>query len=1051
MAKKEQKKFQTRLILNKFLLSKIGMENFEKIKKFFKDPFLEKINTNGSTNFIIKLVDEFGVSLRIKKEELLEYDNNIVKALEKINAKRDKEIVLKYFQYFSLLFVEIYLDNYFANKDSFLKELNDFLDKFNVENEDKISKFEEDDINKLALWSATGSGKTILMHMNFHQISYYIDKYNSRFDGTYILLTPNEGLSKQHLKEFKNAGIDAEIYNKDFSRSFMKATTSIEIIENTKLSETDGDKTVAVSRFGSHNVLFVDEGHRGTSGDTWYKNRNEICENGFSFEYSATFGQAVKATNKKDLEEEYAKCIYFDYSYRNFYNDGFGKDYQILNLDNDEDNIRTLYLTASLLTFYQQKKIFGDNESEYKSFNISNPLMIFVGGSVNAIRTTKKKKVSDVLEILLFLNDFTDDKDKYVSIIDRILNEKTGLLNKNNTDVFIGKFEYLNFLKSTADEIYAEILSEVFHENISGSILHIEYLKGSDGEIRLRLGENEAFGLINVGDATSLIKLCQDNNLNAGDVDFVESLFADINNKKSSLNILIGSKKFSEGWNSWRVSSMGLMNIGKSEGSQIIQLFGRGVRLKGKNISLKRSSAYFKDYHSEVEPKNYKYLKYLETLNVFGVRADYMAQFKEYLEIEGINVDKKPWTIDLPIIKNKPINNKVMTLKVKSNLDFKRDGKAIIPGVVKENFIVEIDCYGMVQFRSSRKDPVKQIAKEVNYFKEIHHRLFDYDYIYFEIQKYKGEKNYYNFAMDKGMIKDLLLDNNWYKLLISKEDIEVKSIKDVARFNRIALALLKKYMDKKYMVSRARWESPLLKYEYIEDNDPNFVKNSFYSVEVHNENANQPSIRFLEDLKNEIDTFVKNNKIPDIRKVKGHLGVLGLKASLYNPYIFLSKENLDIKITPVSLNESEWNFVTDLKDHLSCKNGEYDDAKIYLIRNASKKGVGFFEDNGFYPDFILWIIRDKDCHMVFIEPHGMRNESIDSEKVKLHKTIKTYEKNIDNSSINGVCPILDSFILSPTKHLEMIAKHPEAEWNDNHVFFMDKDDYMERIFDRILK
>ena len=34
---------------------------------------------------------------------------------------------------------------------------------------------------------------------------------------------------------------------------------------------------------------------------------------------------------------------------------------------------------------------------------------------------------------------------------------------------------------------------------------------------------------------------------------------------------------------------MGLMNVGKGEGAQIIQLFGRGVRLKGYDLSLKRS------------------------------------------------------------------------------------------------------------------------------------------------------------------------------------------------------------------------------------------------------------------------------------------------------------------------------------------------------------------------------------------------------------------------------------------------------------------------------
>ena len=68
------------------------------------------------------------------------------------------------------------------------------------------------------------------------------------------------------------------------------------------------------------------------------------------------------------------------------------------------------------------------------------------------------------------------------------------------------------------------------------------------------------------------------------------SLFADINNESSPVNILIGSKKFNEGWSSWRVSVMGLMNVGRSEGSEIIQLFGRGVRLKGFEYSLKRSS-----------------------------------------------------------------------------------------------------------------------------------------------------------------------------------------------------------------------------------------------------------------------------------------------------------------------------------------------------------------------------------------------------------------------------------------------------------------------------
>src|SRR4029079_12483746 len=105
----------------------------------------------------------------------------------------------------------------------------------------------------------------------------------------------------------------------------------------------------------------------------------------------------------------------------------------------------------------------------------------------------------------------------------------------------------------------------------------------------LRVSDNEPFGVINVGDDTKLVKLCEENGIAIEDSEFSSSLFHAINTPQSTVNLLIGSKKFTEGWNSWRVSTMGLMNVGQTEGSQIIQLFGRGVRLKGYGRTLKRS------------------------------------------------------------------------------------------------------------------------------------------------------------------------------------------------------------------------------------------------------------------------------------------------------------------------------------------------------------------------------------------------------------------------------------------------------------------------------
>jgi hypothetical protein len=83
------------------------------------------------------------------------------------------------------------------------------------------------------------------------------------------------------------------------------------VIEITKLGDKEGPNTIATRSLGDHNLLLVDEGHRGLSGksaktdeNAWYKNRAMLCEKGFAFEYSATFDQAVSGTNHED---DYAK------------------------------------------------------------------------------------------------------------------------------------------------------------------------------------------------------------------------------------------------------------------------------------------------------------------------------------------------------------------------------------------------------------------------------------------------------------------------------------------------------------------------------------------------------------------------------------------------------------------------------------------------------------------------------------------------------------------------------------------------------------------------
>ncbi len=64
---------------------------------------------------------------------------------------------------------------------NFLNELNKFVDEENenIKKEKyRYSHFDDNDLQKLAYYMATGSGKTIIMHINYLQYLNYTDQKN---------------------------------------------------------------------------------------------------------------------------------------------------------------------------------------------------------------------------------------------------------------------------------------------------------------------------------------------------------------------------------------------------------------------------------------------------------------------------------------------------------------------------------------------------------------------------------------------------------------------------------------------------------------------------------------------------------------------------------------------------------------------------------------------------------------------------------------------------------------------------------------------------------
>jgi hypothetical protein len=433
------------------MLSLFGVSRFEQLAEHLRNEKLEGVDKNNIHHFHHALTSQLFNLTELSTDLLLECDQNIVKHTLRLNERRithgEEPIRWKYFQYLTLLFTEIYLDRYFRDPEGLRKSLNRQIAKYNEGKTDPnlVATLDEENeawpqLNKLAYWSATGSGKTLLMHANVLQYQEYLDRHKRRRElNRIILLTPNEGLSLQHVEEFEKSGIHAELFNKNASSLF--AGRAVEIIDIHKLREEMGDKTVAVDAFESNNLVLVDEGHRGAAAGEdgkWMAIRNRLCERGFSFEYSATFQQAV--TGNPSLTRIYARSILFDYSYRYFYQDGFGKDYHILNLDEEtQQNNQEVYLVACLLAFFQQQKLYKERETEFRPFNLEKPLWIFVGSSVTKGLATQD--ASDIVEILLFLKRFVSGRAASVARIERVLNQ--GLVNAAGRNLFDGRFRSL--------------------------------------------------------------------------------------------------------------------------------------------------------------------------------------------------------------------------------------------------------------------------------------------------------------------------------------------------------------------------------------------------------------------------------------------------------------------------------------------------------------------------------------------------------------------------------------------------------------------------------
>ena len=962
-------------------------------------------------------------------DEFAQYDANITEHSRRLRMVGENGRTWKPHQYLALLFTEYYLRRYFDDPETLRADLNRV--KKNADASIRsMPDYEPDDLRTIAFQSATGSGKTLLMHAHVLQYRHYLNRAGKKLNNV-ILLTPNEQMSAQHERDLRESGLHARLFSSEAASDMF---APVEILDLNKLAEKKGIKRVAVRDFGENNLVLIDEGHLGALGTVWRRLRKELARGGFAFEYSATFNQV--ADKDEALRNDYGKCLLFDYAYRQFHQDGYGKDYAILNLPGGmQDENSDMYLLGCLLTFYQQSRIWRDKGADWADCNLAKPLWVFLGKTVTGSARADMETKSDVVRILHFLGWVLAHGSIVRSMLDRLLAGQSGLTDDAGHDYFADRFRWLD--NNAGQDIYADLCETLFHGQ---GRLHVIYLTAGEGELHLRSADGPVFGVVNVGDAAALYKLLTDTETVSPDLDvereagFVERLFASVDRPDSTVNVVIGARRFIAGWNSWRVSTMGLMHVGVGEGPEVIQMFGRGVRLKGRDMSLKRHRGAGDGLSADSSSQ----LAELERLYIFGLRANYMKTFRDLLEKEGVRTVQE--TITLPVTWNFARQQDLKLIRLKRDVKYElSDERPVLPDPGDADVpTVTLDLYSRLQAATSHDDaPGHGMGYDLITLQPKHTAFFDRTRVYDKLLTRKRQRGWHNLVIKPETVNRLMENNDWYELHAPPERLNVNDFGQMRGLENVVVDLITEYADQFWRRRRRRWERDKIEVVTLHEDDPNNIREYRLSVD-RNETLLIEDIRELASrLEARYSYLLK-------------LGVILAEAHAYQPLLYVGKD-CKVRIQPVPLDENEKKVVEELaalaRGGDACLQGR----ELFLIRNLSRgRGVSFFDDFAYYPDFIVWL-KDADCqHIIFLDPKGLgRFGGKERRKVGLHREIADVEKRLrgEDPSLR-----LHAYVLSVTPAADIDdGARSMNEWKEDGVYFLHEPDCLQQVIGNIFE
>ncbi|MFN3996059.1 MAG: restriction endonuclease subunit R, partial [bacterium] len=441
-------------------------------------------------------------------------------------------------------------------------------------------------------------------------------------------------------------------------------------------------------------------------------------------------------------------------------------------------------------------------------------------------------------------------------------------------------------------------------------------------------------------------------------------------------------------------------------------------------------------------------IKLLETLNVYGIKADYLNKFLEAIRKEEVEFE----TIEIPIIpKHKDKWENLYTLAPKESKKFEEEKILKLDIDNRINYKIDLLPKVSIYLAKDRKEEgietkeTKPKGKEHKFSEDIIN-ILDWQRIHQEILEFKIQRKYWNLIFEEDTLKMILLDGK-YIIFSFTEIFEVKNRQDVKLLEDIAILVIKKYIDLFYRKNAKYFETENLRYVKVKQLPLPFISGERHSYVLQINKNKKELINKIKELANDLEKL--------LREDSETLPRIYFDGSLYLP-ILIQNDKID-KISPVGLVESEKKFIEGLKKYLE-KNKNKLKFEIYLLRNYPFSGVGFqLKWTNFYPDFIMWIKEGEKQTIVFIDPKGLEHsKGLDDEKIVFAQnrkntgiiTIKDIEEKLGNKIR------LEFFILSATSYDKlikgMVSPPTKEEYINNHVLFLDDEDWPERLISNLI-